>query len=80
MVARNNDPSLNVQNAITADEKSKYDPPTTVKILRTRQQNTFCRTAVARVEYHSLDFAVQKKGFLLRRAHIDGAIQIFLPP
>lgn len=48
-------------------------------MIRTQQQDTFCRIAAAPVEQLNGKFIVSQEGLPVREAHLDGVIQFVLP-
>lgn len=79
-VEQDGDHARNVPKTNPTDDEADFDPPTTVKIVRTQQQDFVCRAAAIPVRQRSCEFTVNKESKLFLKAHIDGAIQVMLAP
>lgn len=71
--------SQTVLDTNASNDKIKYDPQTFVGVLRAQQQFTLCRTVAAKLGQRNFKFILNNKVLILRKAHIDRAIQIVLP-
>lgn len=61
-----------------SDDKTKCDPPTTVKIVQAQPQDTFCCTAAAQVRQSNYKFTVNQENQLVCKEHISDRIRILL--
>lgn len=68
-----------MSNTNTSSDEIIYAPSSTIKIIRAQQQATLCRPSAAQVGPRMCKSTVDNDGLLVRKAHIDGAIQIMLP-
>lgn len=57
-VALDGDRARNVSNTSPSDDETKYDPQTTVKLIRAYQPNILCRTAATQAGHLNCEFEV----------------------
>lgn len=60
--------------------KTDHESPTTMKLITSQQQNSLRRAAATLVGKSNCKITVDKKGLLVRKAHLDGAVQILSLP
>lgn len=79
-IAHDEDHLREVPNTNASNDKIHYNPQFHIKIIRAQQQDTSRCATATQVWLHNSELIVNEGSLLVRETHIDGAIQIMLPP